>query len=532
MTTDGTARPHLDVEGVLHERTATLQALLQGVRDYAIYTVSPEGRITSWHRGAERLKGYTAEEAVGMPFAALFTHEDRARGQPQLELQVAAEAGEYAGEGLRVRRDGSLVEVAVVLTALRGPRGELLGFLKLTQDITARRAAERAREDALRASQLARIEAERASQSKGEFLATLSHELRTPLSAILGWTQVLERGLSDADTLKHGLDAISRNARQQARLIEDLLDMTRIESGQLRLDLQRIELDGVVAAAVDSALPTAALRGLTLATSLLPGGGRVLGDPSRLQQVVSNLLDNAMKFTPRGGHIDVALTRMDGHAVIAVSDSGQGIEPEFAGRLFERFQQQDATITRRHGGLGIGLAIVRQLTLLHGGHVEAASDGQGRGACFTVTLPLLSDVAEPQATRGVATSRLDGVDVLLVDDEPDVRTITALLLQTAGARVRTAETAAEGLQLLRQSPPAVLLSDIGMPGLDGYELIRQVRALPRHEGGGTPAAAITAYAGSDDRDRALQAGYQLHLAKPLSPDGLVAAVAQLAAAAR
>lgn len=532
MATDETGRPQVDVESVLHERTATLQALLHGVREYAIYTINADGRITSWHRGAELLKGYTAEEAVGMPFAALFTDEDRARGQPQLELQVAAEAGEYTGEGVRVRRDGSLVEVAVVLTALRGPRGELLGFLKLTRDITARRAAERAREDALRASQVARLEAERASQSKGEFLATLSHELRTPLSAILGWTQVLERGVFDPDTLKHGLDAISRNARQQARLIEDLLDMTRIESGQLRLGMQRIELDSVVAAAVDSALPTAAARGLTLVTSLGPGGGRIMGDPSRLQQVVNNLLDNAMKFTPRGGRIDVALTRAGGEAVIAISDSGQGIPADFIGRLFERFQQQDASITRRHGGLGIGLAIVRQLTLLHGGRVEATSEGAGRGACFTVTLPLLSDDADARTPAAAPVSRLDGVEVLLVDDERDVRIITALLLQTAGAHVRTAETAAEALQLLRQSPPAVLLSDIGMPGQDGYELIRQVRALPHEEGGGTPAAAVTAYAGRDDRERALEAGYQLHLAKPLSPDALVAAVAQLATAAR
>ncbi|RZJ04964.1 MAG: PAS domain S-box protein, partial [Rubrivivax sp.] len=240
-----------------HESAATLQALLQGVRDYAIYTINAEGRITSWHRGAELLKGYTAEDAVGMPFANLFTPEDRAAGQPEMELRVAAELGEYKGEGQRVRKDGGHIDVAVVLTALRGPYGELLGFLKLTQNITARRAAERARDEALRASQHARADAERASQLKGEFLATLSHELRTPLSAILGWAQVLERGSVDDPTLRRGLEAISRNARLQVQLIEDLLDMTRIESGQLRLERQPVELDAIATAAIESALPAA-----------------------------------------------------------------------------------------------------------------------------------------------------------------------------------------------------------------------------------------------------------------------------------
>ena len=525
-------RPPTPIEARLHESAATLQALLQGVRDYAIYTINPQGRISSWHRGAELLKGYTAEEAVGMPFADLFTPEDREHGQPELELRVAADCGEYKGEGRRVRKDGSLIDVAVVLTALRSPHGELLGFLKLTQDITARRAAERARDEALRASQLARAEAERASRLKGEFLATLSHELRTPLSAILGWAHVLERGGFNADTLRHGLEAISRNARQQVQLIEDLLDMTRIESGQLRLECQRIELDGVLAAAIDSALPAATARGLTLQADF--GGGTgwwVLGDPARLQQVIANLLDNAIKFTPGGGRIDVALRRTaGGEAALTVADTGQGIEPAFLPRLFERFQQQDATTTRRHGGLGIGLALVRQFVLLHGGSVAAHSDGPGRGAVFTVTLPTVESAASPPpAATDTDAVRLDGIDVLLVDDEPDVRDIAAHLLRAAGARVTAAGSAEEGLRLLQQHPPAVLLSDIGMPEQNGYELISRVRALPPEDGGRTPAAAFTAYAGREDRERALEAGYQLHLAKPVAPRALIGAVARLAA---
>ncbi|HEY9110052.1 MAG TPA: ATP-binding protein [Roseateles sp.] len=520
------------VEARQHESAATLQALLQGVRDYAIYTVNPQGRISSWHRGAELLKGYTAEEAVGMPFAHLFTPEDREQGQPEQELRVAADCGEYKGEGRRVRKDGSLIDVAVVLTALRSPHGELLGFLKLTQDITARRAAERARDEALRASQLARAEAERASRLKGEFLATLSHELRTPLSAILGWAHVLERGGFDADTLRHGLDAISRNARQQVQLIEDLLDMTRIESGQLRLERQPVKLDVILAAAIDSALPAATARGLVLRADFGHGDcWWVLGDPARLQQVIANLLDNAIKFTPSGGRIDVALRcTAGGEAAISVADTGQGIEPAFLPRLFERFQQQDATTTRRHGGLGIGLALVRQFVTLHGGSVAAHSDGPGRGAVFTVTLPTVESAAPPPRPAATETDavRLDGIDVLLVDDEPDVRDIAAHLLRAAGARVTAAGSAEEGLRLLQQHPPSVLLSDIGMPDQNGYELIRCVRALPPEGGGRTPAAAFTAYASREDRERALEAGYQLHLAKPVAPRALVGAVARLA----
>jgi len=531
------AGPHRlsPLESRQHESAATLQALLQGVRDYAIYTINPQGRISSWHRGAELLKGYTAEEAVGMPFAKLFTPEDLANGQPEMELRVAAEQGEYKGEGQRVRKDGSRIDVAVVLTALRGPHGELLGFLKLTQDITARRAEERAREEALRASQQARADAERASHLKGEFLATLSHELRTPLSAILGWAHVLERGVFDADTLKHGLDAISRNARLQVQLIEDLLDMTRIESGQLRLDRQRLELDGVLAAAIDSALPAATARGIALRTHFAQDGGCwVLGDPARLQQVVANLLDNAIKFTPRGGHVDVSLACAGRQAVITVSDSGQGIDAGFLPRLFERFQQQDATTTRRHGGLGIGLAIVRQLVVLHGGDVTAASDGPGKGATFTVTLPVMAEQGLPVSPPLPAvepppgSEPLDGVHVLLVDDEADVRVIACRMLKDAGARMTVAASAEEAFTLLQRERPTVLLSDIGMPEQDGYDLIRRVRALAPEAGGLTPAAAFTAYASREDAERVHAAGYQLHLAKPVAPQALVGAVAQLA----
>lgn len=544
---DLTERLQLSVQGrdlsrakhALHERTVEWRALTEGVRDYAIFTLDPEGRIDSWHAGAQRMKGYTTEEAVGMRFADLFTPEDQASGRPQHEMDVAARTGEYKGDGQRVRKDGSRFEAAVVLTALRGADNELLGYLKLTQDITERKRVEAEREEMLRDAHAARAEAEHSSHSKGEFLATISHELRTPLSAILGWAHVLERGTFDPETVKHGLSAISRNARTQVQLIEDLLDMNRIESGQLRLDLQRIELGGVIAAAIDSALPAASAKGIGLRTVFGAATGEVMGDAARLQQVVGNLLNNAIKFTPAGGQVSVALSQSGQQAHIEVSDTGQGIEADFVGRVFDRFRQQDATITRRHGGLGIGLAIVRHLVELHGGTVKVRSPGPGLGASFTVSLPLtLPPLTSGLAPAGqVASSgeiaaqpvewRLDGVTVLLVDDEPDVRTVTARVLQDAGARVVAAANAGEGLDLLRRESPAVILSDIGMPLVDGYDMMRRVRELPADEGGRIPAVAFTAYTRAEDRQRAFDAGYQLHLSKPVPPKLLVQAVAQL-----
>lgn len=529
-------------QSALHERTAEWRVLVEGVRDYAIFTMDTEGRIDSWHVGAQRMKGYTAQEAIGMRFADLFTPEDRAGGRPEHEMDVAARTGEYQGEGRRVRKDGSLFEAAVVLTALRGPDGDLLGFLKLTQDITRRKQAEAERDAMLREAQAAREEAERSSHTQGEFLATISHELRTPLSAILGWAHVLERGSFDPATVQHGLSAISRNARTQVQLIEDLLDVNRIESGQLRLDLQRIELGGVIAAAIDSALPSATAKGIGLSTVFGPDPGVVMGDAGRLQQVVGNLLNNAIKFTPPGGQVRVTLTQSQAGARIDISDTGQGIEAGFVDQVFDRFHQQDASITRRHGGLGLGLAIVRHLVQLHGGTVSAHSAGPGLGATFTIVLPLSLRAVGPRPgpswpgpaaasagdTDASPPPRLDGVSVLLVDDEPDVRSIAARVLQEAGAQVFEAANAGEGLDLLRREKPAVILSDIGMPLVDGYDMMRRVRDLPPAEGGRIPAAAFTAYTRPEDRQRAYDAGFQMHLGKPVSPATLVQAVSVLA----
>jgi PAS domain S-box-containing protein len=535
------------VRTVLHERDEQLRALVEGVRDYAIFTIDPSGRIASWHEGAQLMKGYSAEEAIGMPFDRLFPAAERAAGRPQQELEVAARSGEYKGEGVRLRKDGSTFEAAAVLTALHGAQGELLGYLKLTQDISARKAHEREREEMLRNAQAARSNAERASHSKDEFLATISHELRTPLSAILGWANVLERGGIDADGLRKGLTAISRNARVQVQLIEDLLDMNRIESGQLRLELQAVEPGRGVTAAIESILPAATAKGVGLRTVLEAAAGPVSGDPGRLQQIVWNLLSNAVKFTPAGGHVTVSVARAGAEVEVSVADTGQGIEPEFLTRVFDRFQQQDATTTRRHGGLGLGLAIVRQLAQLHGGSVRVQSPGSGQGATFTVRLPALAgprpgvpdastgpDAAGAVAERAPGESavpgahRLDGVSVLLIDDERDVRAMAAHVLRAAGAQVFAAGSAKEGFELFLQHRPQTILTDIGMPVHDGYDFLHWVRSLEACDGGQTPAAAFTAYARPEDRRRAMAVGYQAHLVKPVEPAQLVAAVAALA----
>ncbi len=392
------------------------------------------------------------------------------------------------------------------------------------------------REVLLAAEQSARADAEQANLMKDEFLATLSHELRTPLSAILGWSQILQGGHATPENLARGLDTIGRNARAQAKLIEDLLDMSRIVSGKVRLDVQPTDVNAVVEAAVEAARPSANAKDIGLRMVIDPKAGPVAGDPNRLQQVVWNLLANAVKFTPRHGKIEVLVARVESHLEIRVADSGIGIHPDFLPLVFERFRQADSSIARVHGGLGLGLAIVRQLVELHGGTVQAESAGEGQGASFVVRLPLTSWRNDRfQRSTDYPDSQVDSepqvdlsrLTVLVVDDEPDTRGVVEQLLLQAGAKVATAGSAAEALVSLRRKPPDLLISDIGMPGTDGYALIRQVRRLPVAEGGQVPAMALTAFARSQDRTSALIAGYQAHIAKPFEAQELLATVASL-----
>ncbi|MEP6504212.1 MAG: ATP-binding protein, partial [Betaproteobacteria bacterium] len=392
------------------------------------------------------------------------------------------------------------------------------------------------REQLVEAERNARAEAVGAAHMKDEFLSTLSHELRTPLTAILGWAKVLLLQRADAPTRQRGLEAIARNAGAQAALIDELLDMSRIVSGKVQLDMQAADLSRVVDAALATVKAGAVAKQITLVRHVDRGACRVYGDPVRLQQVVENLLSNAVKFTPPRGRVDVSVAMMDGHVELAVKDTGAGIEPQFVAHVFDQFRQADSSITRRHGGLGLGLAIVKQLVGMHGGAVSARSAGPGRGARFVVRLPcgnlstMPRDLVTPAcvAPEAFADVDLHGLHLLVVDDDADARELIAQVLVECGAQVRQAANAADALHEFEREPPDVLLSDIGMPERDGYELIRDIRNLDAAHGGHVPAVAITAFARSEDRAQAMLAGYQAHVAKPIRPGELVLAVAELA----
>jgi len=404
-------------------------------------------------------------------------------------------------------------------------------------------------------------QAQEANRIKDDFLATVSHELRTPLNAILGWLHLLSTGRLDSDAAATAFKTIERNARSQAQLIEDLLDISRIVTGRLRLHVRRLRLGAVALAAVEAVRPAAEAKSIQVKLDVERGTDRVSGDPDRLQQVIWNLLSNSIKFTPAGGRVDIRIEHSPPtlhedparpQVVVIVRDSGEGIDPDFLPHVFERFRQADASTTRAHAGLGLGLAIVRHLVEMHGGTIQADSAGRGKGAVFTVRLPSLgtgTDAAEDlrssaqfgplargegrvqpivaddeqTANRG----RLGGVRVLVVDDEPDTREMLSALLTRRGCDVKMAASARQALDLLKQWRPDILLADIGMPGEDGFDLIIQIRALPAELGGNTPAVALTAYARSEDRERALSTGFQVHLAKPIEPDDLVAVLADL-----
>jgi CheY-like chemotaxis protein/nitrogen-specific signal transduction histidine kinase len=417
--------------------------------------------------------------------------------------------------------------------------------VRLVEDINDRKKAEGELAHLLDSERAARAEAERASRMKDEFLATLSHELRTPLNAILGWSQILTRGIDDKDELTEGLAIIQRNARAQTQIIEDLLDMSRIISGKIRLDVQRIDLAPLMQRAIQTVSPAAAAKGIRIHSVLDPLAGPISGDPSRLQQVFWNLLTNAVKFTAKGGRVQVLLERVNSHLEISVIDTGEGIRPEFLPHVFDRFRQSDATTTRTHGGLGLGLAIVKQLVELHGGTVRAKSPGPGQGATFVVSLPLtvIHPEADPHPERrhptvgGVpllpdACAKIEGLKVLIVDDEPDARALVRRLLEDCNAIVVAASSARDAFERFLQDRADVIVSDIGMPGEDGYSLIRRIRALGPHRGGNVPAVALTAYARAEDRMKAVMAGFQHHVAKPVEPAELITMIASVAGGAR
>jgi len=407
----------------------------------------------------------------------------------------------------------------------------------IVQDVTERKQAEAERERLLANEQSARQTAEEANRMKDEFLAVLSHELRSPLNAIVGYANLMRGGGHRVEEAPQMLEIILRNARTQQQLIEDMLDVSRVITGKMGLKLGQVEPEMIIQRALDTVRPAAAAKKITLAATFDPSVGVISGDADRLQQVVWNLLSNAVKFTPAGGKVTVRLARVDHYVEITVNDTGKGIKPEYLSQVFDRFSQEDYSTTRRHGGLGLGLSIVRHITELHGGTVHAASEGEGRGATFTIRLPLtVGKMARPQTrslhkTAGFTPREMDwelnGARVLVVDDDEDTRQLLKQIMENHGAAVRTAASAAEALEMIDAAPPDALVADIGMPGEDGYSLVRKIRKLPHDRGGGVPALALTAYARPEDRARALTAGFQHYVTKPVEPNELIAVVAKM-----
>jgi PAS domain S-box-containing protein len=501
-----------------------------------LHWVGPDGTILWANRYEMEMLGYSRDEYIGRNIAEF--HAER----PIIEDILARLT---RGEKLLnypsqlVCKDGSRRHV-LINSCVRFEDGKFRHTQCYTRDVTELRLAEEQRARLFEQERAARIEAERASRMKDDFLATLSHELRTPLNAILGYSQLMRTGAIAGAEINQAIEVIERNARTQTQIIEDLLDLSRIVSGKIRLDVQRVDLAMVVTAAVDTLKPTAELKGVHLISLIDPLIGPVKGDPSRLQQVVWNLLSNAIKFTPKDGRVQVALERVNSHVEIVVSDTGEGIKPDFLPHVFDRFRQADSSSTRRHGGLGIGLAIVRQLVELHGGTVRAKSPGLGQGSTFIVALPISvsheddGDAKRVHPKTASATTDacndidLSGVHVLVVDDEPDARRLVARILESCHAQVSVAATVPEALEKIQQKVPQVLISDLGIPDHDGYDLIRAVRALPPESGGQVPAAALSAFARSEDRRRAMLSGFQTHVAKPVEPAELLAVVASLA----
>jgi PAS domain S-box-containing protein len=509
--------------------------------------------ITSWNQGAERIFGYSAEEMIGTSIMRLIPPERQGEEEEILSCLKRGERFEHF-ETVRITKEGRRLHVSLTISPIKDANGHVVGASKIARDITERKLSEEALREAQKAAdaanadrqrlleseRAARSEAERASRMKDEFLATLSHELRTPLNAVLGWATALRAVHSPTPELAQGLETIERNARVQAQIIEDLLDMSRIISGKVRLDVQRLDLPVVVAEAINTVRTSALAKGVRLQTIIDPLNAPVTGDPHRLQQVFWNLLSNAIKFTPKGGRIQVLLERVDSHVEVSIIDTGEGISPEFLPNIFNRFQQADPSTTRRHSGLGLGLAIVKELVELHGGSVRVKSGGTGKGATFIVSLPLTvlhplqepwereHPQSKPRDLPPIPAISLNDVSVLVIDDELDARNLLRLLLESAGATVYLAPSGEQGMEYLLTKSVDVLICDIGMADVDGYSLMRRIRALDDGQKSEVAAVALTAYARLEDRTEAIRAGFQNHLPKPVEAAELLAVVHSLA----
>jgi PAS domain S-box-containing protein len=485
----------------------------------AMHRLGPDGLILWANRNELEMLGYAPDEYIGHHIA-----EFHADGKAMEEILRRLARGELVQEyEARLRRkDGSIRDV-VINSSVLWEDGNFIHTRGFTRDISDRKKAERA------------------NRLKDDFLAILSHELRTPLNAIVGWAHILRDHRADTEMGKKAVETIHRNAQAQNQLISDVLDVSRIVAGKLRLERRPVELRRVIEAAVDTVRPAAGARAIQIDARFDPDAGPISGDPDRLQQVVWNLLANAIRFVPKEGRITVRLEGIESDVRITVEDDGPGIDPELLPHVFDRFRQSDGSENAPHRGLGLGLTIVRHLVEMHGGTVRANNHERHRGAVFTIELPRLGVADEvdpqpnshppPEAVWLDAAPSLDGLRILVVEDEMDTRDVLKEMLERRGATVTACASAGEGLSILRREHPNVLVADLEMPGESGYELIRELRALPPEDGGLTPAAALTAHAGAHDRMRALSAGFEIHVPKPVQPAELAAVVATLARAA-
>ncbi|HEV2884569.1 MAG TPA: PAS domain S-box protein [Pyrinomonadaceae bacterium] len=523
-------------------------------------------RVSRWSEAAQRLFGWKAEEVIGKHVGEwhfVFDEDVDAVEQVTNRQRMGAELLGVL-HNRNYTKDGSILFCEWYNSVLHDENGNLLSVLSLVLDVTARKLAEEERSDLLVRERGARKQAEEADRLKDEFLATLSHELRTPLTSILGWATLIRNGEVDETNIARAIEIIERNARSQARLIDDLLDVSRIITGNLLLDVHPLNLAPVIDAAKDALRPAADAKGIQVATDFDPASCLVSGDPNRLRQVIWNLLLNAIKFTPRGGSVSIKLACAGSFARLTISDTGEGIGPEFLPYVFHRFRQEEGSISRKAGGLGLGLAVVRHIVELHGGSVTAESPGPGQGSTFTVDLPLAAErrkktrdatiTGEIERRGSGALLRLDGLSLLLVEDDDDSRNLLTMVLERYGAKVISASSTMEAMKAFEgvQSPvsnvqsstpktpdparetpqpspalPDVVISDIGMPDEDGYAFIRRLRELSPDRGGLIPAIALTGYATSKDRETILASGYQVHLAKPVEPEDVVNAILRL-----
>ena len=513
------------------ERDAQHFAAIVASSDDAIASKDLNGIVASWNGAAERMFGYSASEMVGQSIRKIIP-DDRQQEEDNVLSRIRRGERVEHFETVRLRKDGSLVSVSLTVSPIRGPDGSILGASKIARDIGDRKRAENERQRLLAVAQ-------EASRLRDEFLATLSHELRTPLNAIVGYVRMMQSDLLVGEKRARALDTVARNVTSLAQIVEDILDVSRIISGKVRLDIQRVDLAPIVQSALDTVRPAADAKGVRLIAIADPRTPAVSGDPERLQQILWNVLSNAVKFTERGGQVQVRLEQVNSHIEITVTDTGTGISPAFLPHVFDRFRQAEGGMNRTAGGLGLGLAITRHLVELQGGRIFAVSEGIGHGSTFRIELPRrIADAAAAVETREhprsptdehhIAVPHLKGTHILAVDDDRDALALIREILEATGATVTAAATAGDALAALERTVPDVLLADLGMSPTTGFELIKRVRESDNPRIRAVPAAALTAYARSEDRTKALLSGFQLHLAKPVDPGELMAAMATLA----